>query len=184
MGDSIIRGIRVREFNQQVKNGYAKSKSFPGCNNKETLHYIEPTVETDFYDSAILHVGVNDLLNNKSPSSTDNLVSNLVKIVNRCKSFGMMDLFVSGIAFNKRLPYAVIKKVNEKIVDMYIKNGIAFIDNGNISNMDLYQDDLHLLERGKCLLPNNFIFVLNNFLNIHTHYLFLDKNTDHPPVRF
>ena len=29
-GDSIIRGIRVREFNQQVKNGYAKFKSFPG----------------------------------------------------------------------------------------------------------------------------------------------------------
>ena len=184
LGDSIFRGKRVREFNQQVKNGYAKSKSFPGCNNKEMLHYIEPTVETDFYDSAILHVGVNDLLNNKSPSSTDNLVSNLVKIVNRCKSFGVMDLFVSGIAFNKRLPYAVIKKVNEKIVDMYKKNGIAFIDNGNISNMDLYQDGLHLLERGKCLLPNNFIFVLNNFLNIHTHYLFLDKNTDHPPVRF
>ena len=32
-GDSIIRGIRVRDFNQQVKNGYAESKSFPGCNS-------------------------------------------------------------------------------------------------------------------------------------------------------
>ena len=49
-GDSIIRGIRVREFNQQVKNGYAKFKSFPGCNSKEMLHYIEPTLETGFYD--------------------------------------------------------------------------------------------------------------------------------------
>ena len=174
----------MRDFNQQVKNGYAKFKYFPGCNSKEILHYTEPTLETGFYDSAILHVGVNDLLNNKSPSSTDDLVSNLVKIVNKCKSFGVMDLFVSGIAFNKRLPYAVIKKVNEKIVDMCKKNGIVFIDNGNISNMDLYQDGLHLLERGKCLLANNFIFVLNNFLNIHTHYPFLEKNTHHPPVRF
>ena len=42
-GDSIIRGIRVRVFNQQVKNGYAKFKTFPGCNSKEMLHYIEPT---------------------------------------------------------------------------------------------------------------------------------------------
>ena len=125
-----------------------------------------------------------DLLNNKSPSSTDDLVSYLVKFVNKYKSFGVMDLFVSGIAFNKRLPYAVIKKVNEKIVDMCKKNGIVFVDNGNISNMDLYQDGLHLLERGKCLLANNFIFVLNNFLNIHTHYPFLEKNTHHPPVRF
>ena len=63
-------------------------------------------------------MGVNDLLNNKSPSSADDVVSSLVKIVNKCKSFGVMDLFVSRIAFNKRLPYAVIKKVNEKIVDM------------------------------------------------------------------
>ena len=48
------------------------------------LCYIEPTLETGFYDSAILHVGVIDLLNNKSPSSTDDLVSYLVKIVNKC----------------------------------------------------------------------------------------------------
>ena len=51
------------------------------------------------------------------------------------------------------------------------KNGIVFIDSENISNMDLYQDGLRLLERGKCLLANNFVFVLNNFLNIHTHYI-------------
>ena len=95
-----------------------------------------------------------------------------------------MDLFVSGVAFNKRLPCAIVKKVNEKILDMCKKNGIVFIDNGNISNMDLYQDGLHSLERDKCLLANNFIFVLNNFLNIHTHYPFLEKNTHHPPVRF
>ena len=118
LGNSIIRGIRVRDFNQQVKNGYVKFKSFPGCNSKEMLHYIEPTLETGFYESAILHVWVNDLLNDKLSSSTDNLISNLVNIVDKCKSFGVVDLFVSGIAFNKRLPYTVIKKVNEKIVDM------------------------------------------------------------------
>ena len=103
-GDSIIRGIRVRGFNQQVKNGYARLKSFPSCNSKEMLHYIEPTLETGFYDCAILHLGVNDLPNKKWRSSTDGLVSNLVKIVNKSKSFGVMNLFVSGIAFNKILP--------------------------------------------------------------------------------
>ena len=146
----------MRDFNQQVTNGYAKFISFPGCNSKEISLYIEETSETDFYDGVILHVGVKDLLNDKSPSSTENLVSNLVNIVNKCKSFGVMDLFFSGIAFNKRLPYTVIKKVNEKVVE-------------NIFNMDLYEDGLHLLERGKCLLVKNFIFVLNNLLNMHTH---------------
>ena len=136
------------------------------------LHYIKPTLETGFYDSAISHVGVNDLLNDKSPSSTDNLMSNLVNIVNKCKSFGVMDLLVSRIAFKKRLPYTVIKKVNEKIVDTCKKNGIVFIGNGNISNMDLYQDGLHLLERGNCLSAKKFIFALKNFLNMHIHHPF------------
>ena len=94
-------------------------------------------------------------------------MSNLVNIVNKCKSFKVMDLFLSGIDFNKRIPYTVIKKVNEKIADMCKKNSIVFTDNGNISNVDLYQDGLQLLERGKCLLANNFICVLNNFLNMH-----------------
>ena len=85
-------------------------------------------------------MGVNDILNKKSPSSTDNLVSNLVKIDNKCISFGVMDLFVSGIAFIKRLPYAVIKNVNEKIVGMCKKNGMVFVDNGNISNIDFYTE--------------------------------------------
>ena len=58
-------------------------------------------------------MGVNDLLNDKSPISIDDLVSNLVDIVNKCKKFGVMDLFVSGIDFDKRLPYTVL---NEKLM--------------------------------------------------------------------
>ena len=81
-------------------------------------------------------------------------MSNLLNIAYKCKSFGVMDLFISGIAFNKGLSYTVIKKIDEKIVDMCNENDIVFINN---VNMDLYQDGLHLQERGKCLLANNFI---------------------------
>ena len=49
-----------------------------------------------------------------------------------------------------------------------------FIDNGNISDMNLYQDCLHLLERCKFLLARNIIYVLNNFLNMQKHHP-LDK---------
>ena len=93
-----------------------------------------------------------------------------------------MDLFLSGMALNKRLPYTVIKKVYKKIVNMYKKKGIVFIDNGNVSNMDLYQDGLHLLERGKCLLANNFIFVLNKFFETFIHTTLFQKriHTIHP----
>ena len=93
--------MKVRDFNQQVKNGHAKFRSFPHCNSKEMLHYTEPTLETGFYGSTILHVGVNYLLNDKSPSITDKLLSNLVNIVNKCKSFEVMDLKIPIHCYQK-----------------------------------------------------------------------------------
>ena len=99
--DLSLTSKKVIVFRNSIIWGIRKFKSFPGCNtgcnSKEMFYYIEPTIEIGFYDSAIFHVGVNDLLSNKWPSSTDNLVSNLVNIVKECKSFGEMDLFVSGI---------------------------------------------------------------------------------------
>ena len=86
---------------------------------------------------------------------------NLVNIVNKCKSLGVMNVFVSGIAFNQD-SHILIKKVNEKIVDMCNKNGKVFIDNGSISNMDLRLEGFQLQERSKCLLAN-FFFVLEIF---------------------
>ena len=87
---------------------------------------------------------------------------NLVNIVNKCKSLGVMNVFVSGIAFNQD-SHILIKKVNEKIVDMCNKNGKVFIDNGSISNMDLRLEGFQLQERSKCLLAN-FFFCIRNFL--------------------
>ena len=37
-GDSIFCGIRFREFNNDIQNGYAKFKTFPGAGSKEILH--------------------------------------------------------------------------------------------------------------------------------------------------
>ena len=67
------------------------------------LHYIEPMLEKGYYNTAIVHEGVNDLLNDKLPNNTDNLASNLVNIVKKCKSFAVKNVFVCSIAFNKRL---------------------------------------------------------------------------------
>ena len=36
-GDSVFRGIRVREFNNDIKNDYAKCKTFPGSDSRKNL---------------------------------------------------------------------------------------------------------------------------------------------------
>ena len=104
-------------------------KAFPSCDSKEILYYIEPTPATGYYHTTIVQAGVNDLLNDKLPNNNYSLTSNLVNIVKKCKSFGVENLFIFGIAS---------KKASEKIEDICENHAMIFIDNGNISNIDLY----------------------------------------------
>ena len=48
---------------------------FLGWLQKELLHYVDPTLKDWIYDTAIIHVGVNDLLNNKNTNKVGELVN-------------------------------------------------------------------------------------------------------------
>ena len=58
---------------------------FPGSSSKQMLHYIDIHLEDKSIDTVLLHVGVNDLLNDNSQSNVDNLTSNIQKTVEKCK---------------------------------------------------------------------------------------------------
>ena len=93
---------------------------------RKMLHYIEPTLETGFYASAILPLGVNDLVNNKSPSSTDDLVSNLVKIVNKCKYFGVMIFLFLELLLTKDSHTLLLKRLMKKL-QICVKRTVQFL---------------------------------------------------------
>ena len=132
-GDSIFRGIRFREFNNEIKSGYAKFKTFPGADSKEILHYVNPTLESGNYDSAVLHFGVNDLLQKtiSKSDSVENLIENIRKTAVKCMSHGVSKVFVSAIVQNKRIPESLLEEVNEKISFMCKNNSFIFVDNEN-----------------------------------------------------
>ena len=48
-------------------------------------------------------------------------------------------------------------------------NNFIFVDNINISNIHLFDDGLHLVESGRCILAN-VIDRINNFLLEHRHH--------------
>ena len=169
-GDSKFRGIHVREFNNEIKNGYAKFKTFLGPDSREILYYVNPTLESGNYDAAILHFGVNDLLHkavNKS-DTVGNLIENIRKAADKCMSHGVSKVFVSAIVRNKRIPESLLEEVNEKIYFMYNNNNFIFVDNSNISNIHLFDDRLSLVESG-CILANNVVDRINNLLT-HSHH--------------
>ena len=46
-----------------------------------------------------------------------------------------------------------------------------YTDNRNIRSDSKYKDELHLIDKGKAFLADNFIVYLNNiFLETHTHH--------------
>ena len=64
--DSIPKGVHIRELNTFK----TKMVSFPGATSKEILHYLDVYLTNFSPDAVILHVGVNDLLEDKSKSKT------------------------------------------------------------------------------------------------------------------
>ena len=164
--DSIPRGIRLRKFNYWLHEGYAQLKSFPGGTSNE------PTLQNKKFDDTLLHVGVNDLLNDESQDSVQNLLDNLKQIGLKCKSAGVKRILIFGIVVNNKLASAYISSVNQRISNMCRDNSFVFIDNNNILTSSSFRDDLHLLEVGKRILANNFIDSLKNLLRIRkTHQL-------------
>ena len=72
----------------------------------------------------------------------------------------------------------ILIQVHNIILNFCNTNGLYYTDNRNIRADGLYKDGLHLLDKGKIVLGNNFIINLNqNFLTTHTH-------THHPPDVF
>ena len=71
-GDNFPRGM--------LHKGYAQLKSFPGGTSKKFLYYVETTLKTKKFGAALLHVGVNDTLNDESQDFSGQLEENWFKM--------------------------------------------------------------------------------------------------------
>ena len=85
--------MRVRAFNSELDTGHTKIRTFPGAISKEFPHYVTPTLEDGNFDIAILHFGVNDLLQNRNQSkAVDELIINLKTTATKCMSLELAKL--------------------------------------------------------------------------------------------
>ena len=89
------------------------------------------------------------------------VTTDIFKLVELCKSYGVDQVYVSGITY--RLQY--VKKITE--INNYLRgrqyaNNYSFIENDNITEEDLYRGVVHLNKFGTRKFANNFIIALNN----------------------
>ena len=163
------RNNKVR-INNSIRSGQIRFRNSPGTTSGELLNYIDSTLAERNYDTTIVHVGINDIINDDSSTKVENLVLNLEKIVIKLKKYGIKNVCLSGLVFTTRVYLPLLNQVNKCVLDICKAHNISFINNDNIIRNDIYSDGLHLLRSGKFLLSNNFIENINNFLEMHTHH--------------
>ena len=144
--------------------------SFPGATTIEILHYLDVHLTNSSPDAVILHVGVNDLLEDNSKSKIENLEKNLRSMVDKCHNYGVKNVFISGLVYTTRIGLPVLERTHEMIVHLYYKLGVCYVDNRNISRKHLWEDGLHLVESGKVILANNFLSYLSKCFLIRIHH--------------
>ena len=161
----------MRDFIREFDTGHGHARTFPGATLEDFLHYITPTLEVGNFDIDILHFGVNNLLQNRNQSkAVDEVILNLKKTNTKCMSFVVSKVIVASIVFNKRVANSFVDEANSKIISMRKHGSFEYINSGDISNIHLFDDGLHLLESGMSILANNFICRLNYFLRTHLHH--------------
>ena len=53
-------------FNKELKNGRARFKYLSGVNSNSLIYFIGPAPEEGKFDTAAIHIGINDMLNSTS----------------------------------------------------------------------------------------------------------------------
>ena len=151
--------------------------SFPGASSHQLFHYMDVHLRDQSIDTVIIHIGINNLLTNSSRSSMDNLIYTIKKITEKCLMFGVKNVFISRLVYTTRVDVSLLERIHVLIFDFCRKNSFIYIDNKNIRSNSLYKDGLHLTDKGKAFLADNFIVHSNN-------NIFLQTYTHHPPKKF
>ena len=81
----------------------------------------------------------------------------------------LVKFFVSGIVYCANVRYETVQNLNKSLYEECMKYGFCFIDNGAVSERDLWKDGIHLIESGRVIVANNLINYLNNFLRPMNH---------------
>ena len=67
-------------------------------------------------ETVLIHAGIIDVLNDKSQSNTENLLSNIKYIVDKCRKFAVKNMLMSGLVYTTRVSLEASEKVPENVI--------------------------------------------------------------------
>ena len=76
---------------------------------------MDATLQDNLFEVAVIHIGINDIVNNKNSLNTDHMLENIKNIALKCKWYGIQKVLISGLLTTKQ---DVIEEVNKLIKKM------------------------------------------------------------------
>ena len=98
--DSMLKTLRMKEFNIYLNGGIAHLKPFPGSKAEKMDHHVIPILEEHQYDAAVIHVGINDLLKSRTNINVSEITKDIINITLRCRSHNTATIFISTIVYS------------------------------------------------------------------------------------
>ena len=110
-------------------------------------------------DVVVIHAGTINYFND----DVNKIADEIFNLVNICQSYGVNDVFVSGLTFRNR-HQSKVRELNNILNKSKFLYGFSFINNDNILAQDICKDDLHLNYTGTVKIAINITEALNTFL--------------------
>ena len=80
------------DLSKDLKNGNAEQLLFSGITSKQLLQYLDVNLKMYTPEAVLIDAGIN-MFNDKSKSNTENLLSNMKYIFDRCHKFVVKNVY-------------------------------------------------------------------------------------------
>lgn len=93
---------RIFKFNRYSKYIQANLLAFPGFTSQHFMYYLDSRLKDCNTERVIIHVGVNNIINDNSQSNIEKHISNLEKMIKWCPNYGVREIFISDPVFSMK----------------------------------------------------------------------------------
>ena len=160
-GDSQLNRISGKFLSKKVGNGRIYVRPFTSATTRQIAWHVEPAIHDDQPDVAVVHAGVNDVLQGETDPMK--IATNIINVGKKCNSLGVNTILISSLfPLRNKAKNEIIKNVNNILKDLCFSNKFIFIDNSNISANLLHTDGIHLNNESKEIFSDNIVNSLNN----------------------
>ena len=133
----MVKGLKMKQLNKDLKNSFAKLRLFPGAKTKQLSYYAFPLHVVETPNKILIYGGCNGISNkNYTPKKIENDVLEKAKT---CRAYGTNDAFQSAIICRRnKLLGEKVKYINVLLKQICQENEYIYIDKENIEVRDLW----------------------------------------------